>query len=97
MMTGLRTLRRVGTEEAVKTVRPWGTRERISVLTDLEHLEVSSWQLGLGQGDCHSDPAWPARVTKVMEKKGLDLHYRVTLQMIKEWARRGTVALLCQH
>ena len=33
-----------------------------------------------------SDPAWPARVTKVMEKKGLDLHYRVTLQMIKEWA-----------
>ena len=34
----------------------------------------------------HSDPAWPARVTKVMEKKGLDLHYRVTLYMIKEWA-----------
>ena len=34
----------------------------------------------------HTDPAWPARVTKVMEKKGLDLHYRVTLYMIKVWA-----------
>jgi hypothetical protein len=37
--------------QAVKTVRPWGTRGQISVLPDLENLEVSSWQLGLGQGD----------------------------------------------
>ena len=34
----------------------------------------------------HSDPAWPARVTKVMEKKGLDLHYRVTFYVTMEWA-----------
>ena len=37
-------------------------------------------------GHSHPAPAWPARVTKVMEKKGLDLHYRVTLYMIKGWA-----------
>ena len=37
-------------------------------------------------GHSHPAPAWPARVIKVMEKKGLDLHYRVTLYMIKEWA-----------
>ena len=84
--------------EAVKTVRPWGRRGRISVLPDLENLLLSvsvqdefirkfhHGSLVWAKVTGHSDPAWPARVTKVMEKKGLDLHYMVTFYVTMEWA-----------
>ena len=34
----------------------------------------------------HSDPAWPAKVTRVRERSGLELDYRVTFYGTKEWA-----------
>ena len=34
----------------------------------------------------HPDPAWPARVTRIRENKGVDLVYRVNFFRTKEWA-----------
>lgn len=34
----------------------------------------------------HPDPAWPAKITKVRENKGLDLVYRVTFYRTNEFA-----------
>ena len=34
----------------------------------------------------HRDPAWPARVTSVGERRGLELDYRVTFYGTREWA-----------
>merc|ERR1712179_457210 len=75
-----------------------GPRDRRTFLPDLEHQLLPStceyefvrkynpgslvWAKVTG----HPDPAWPARVTRIRENKGVDLVYRVNFFRTKEWA-----------
>ena len=81
----------------VRTVSK-GPRGRQSFLPDLENQllsetvedefvrEFQPGSLVWAKVTGHSDPAWPARVTRVKEQKGLDLLYRVKFYRTKEWA-----------
>ena len=83
----------------------YGPRGRQSFLPDLENQLLSEtvedefirkfhpgslvWAKVTG----HLDPAWPAKVTRVRERRGLDLHYRVTFYRTNEWAELREIEL----